>query len=274
MNESPGLRLQSGFTGVKVAEYFRNNLGKNVLLFIDNIFRYLQAGSEISSLLGKSPSAVGYQPYLVTQIGKLQERINSNVNGDITSIQAMYIPADDFTDPAAVAAFAHSDSTIILSRKLASEGIYPAVDPLISSSKLLSTKFTTKTHIDTAKEVIKILERNKSLEDIINILGFESLTEADKNTVRIGRRIKQFLTQPFVVSEKFTGQKGVYVPLKHAINGVRKILLGELNHIPEQYFAYSGTIDDVIESFTASTSKETAEIASEQEQEQQDSLVL
>ncbi|SMC17990.1 MMOB1670 family gliding motility ATPase complex subunit [Mycoplasmopsis agassizii] len=261
MNESPGLRLQSGFTGVKVAEYFRNNLGKNVLLFIDNIFRYLQAGSEVSSLLEKTPSAVGYQPYLVTQIGKLQERINSNVDGDITSIQAMYIPADDFTDPAAVAAFAHFDSTIILSRKLAAEGFYPAVDPLASSSKLLSTKFTSKTHIDTAKETIQILEKNKSLEDIINILGFDSLTDADKNTVRIGRRLRQFLTQPFVVSEKFTGQKGVFVPLKESIKGIRKILSGELNEIPEHYFSYVGTIDTVIEKWN--DYQATAEIDSE-----------
>ncbi|OYD27023.1 F0F1 ATP synthase subunit beta [Mycoplasma testudineum] len=245
MNESPGLRLQSGFTGIKVAEYFRSNHGKDVLLFIDNIFRYQQAGSEVSALLEKTPSAVGYQPYLVSQIGRLQERINSNTDGAITSIQAMYIPADDFTDPAAVSAFAHFDSTIILSRKLAAEGLYPAIDPLASSSNLLSTRFTTKTHIEVARETIRILDENKRLEDIINILGFDALPEEQKETVLKGRRIKQFLTQPFVVSEKFTGTPGVFVKLKDSIAGIREIQSGALNHIPENYFAYVGTIEEV-----------------------------
>ncbi|CAC13409.1 ATP SYNTHASE BETA CHAIN [Mycoplasmopsis pulmonis] len=265
MNESPGLRLRSGFTGVKVAEYFRNNLGKNVLLFMDNIFRYMQAGSEVSSLLEKTPSAVGYQPMLVSEIGKLQERINSNNDGDITSIQAMYIPADDFTDPAAVAAFAHFDATIILSRQLAAEGLYPAVDPLVSSSKLLSTKFTSTRHINIAKETIAILEKSKSLEDIINILGFDALSEADRKTVRIARIIRKFLTQPFVVSEKFTGQKGVFVTLNDALRGMERILTGEFNHIPETYFAYVGTIEEALEKYEYDNKEEEAKLMVKEE---------
>ncbi|MGL5205540.1 MAG: MMOB1670 family gliding motility ATPase complex subunit [Metamycoplasmataceae bacterium] len=252
MNESPGLRFRSGFTGVKVAEYFRNNLGKSVLLFMDNIFRYVQAGSEISTLLEKTPSAVGYQPTLVSEMGKLQERINSTMDGDITSIQAMYIPADDFTDPAAVAAFAHFDSTIILSRQLAAEGIYPAVDPLASSSKLLSRKYTSQKHINIAKSTIKFLEKLKSLEDIINILGFDSLTEVDKKNVRIGRRAKRFLTQPFVISEKFSGMKGKFVTLEESLSSMEKILSGELNHIPDSFFSYVGVVEEVITKYEAS----------------------
>ncbi|MGL6125287.1 MAG: MMOB1670 family gliding motility ATPase complex subunit [Metamycoplasmataceae bacterium] len=252
MNESPGLRFRAGFTGVKVAEYFRNNLGKSVLLFMDNIFRYVQAGSEISTLLEKTPSAVGYQPTLISEMGKLQERINSTMDGDITSIQAMYIPADDFTDPAAVAAFAHFDSTIILSRQLAAEGIYPAVDPLASSSKLLSKKYTSQKHINVAKSTIRFLEKLKSLEDIINILGFDSLTENDKKNVRIGRRAKRFLTQPFVISEKFSGMKGKFVSLDDSLASMERILSGELNHIPDSLFSYVGVVEEVITKYEAS----------------------
>ena len=257
MNESPGLRFRAGFTGIKVAEYFRNNLGKSVLLFMDNIFRYVQAGSEISTLLEKTPSAVGYQPTLVSEMGKLQERINSTLEGDITSIQAMYIPADDFTDPAAVAAFAHFDSTIILSRQLAAEGIYPAVDPLASSSKLLSKKYTSQKHINVAKSTIQYLEKLKSLEDIINILGFDSLTENDKKNVRIGRRIKRFLTQPFIIAEKFSGIKGKFVTLEDSLASMERILSGDLNHIPDTMFSYVGTVEEVIAKYESSLEAET-----------------
>lgn len=261
MNESPGLRFRSGFTGIKVAEYFRNNLGKSVLLFMDNIFRYVQAGSEISTLLDKTPSAVGYQPTLFSEMGKLQERINSTVDGDITSIQAMYIPADDFTDPAAVAAFAHFDSTIILSRQLAAEGIYPAVDPLSSSSKLLSTKFTSKRHIEIAKKTIQIIEKTKSLEEIINILGFDALIKKDKMTVRIGRRIKQFLTQPFIIAEKFSGIPGKFVSLEDSLDSMEQILSGKLNHIPVSDFAYIGTVDEAVAKYEeAQKNLKTAEV--------------
>lgn len=262
MNESPGLRFRAGFTGVKVAEYFRNNLGKSVLLFMDNVFRYVQAGSEISTLLEKTPSAVGYQPTLVSEMGRLQERINSTLDGDITSIQAMYIPADDFTDPAAVAAFAHFDSTIILSRQLAAEGIYPAVDPLASTSKLLSKKYTSKKHIRIAKATIQYLEKLKSLEDIINILGFDALTSIDKKNVRIGRRVKKFMTQPFIIAEKYSGTEGKFVTLDESLSSMERILTGELNHIPDSMFLYVGTVEEVIHKYEDSL--EQAKIALEQ----------
>lgn len=249
MNESPGLRLRSGFTGIKVAEYFRNNLGKSVLLFIDNIFRYVQAGSEISTLLDRTPSAVGYQPTLVSEMGKLQERINSTTDGDITSIQAMYIPADDFTDPAPVATFAHFDATIILSRQLAAQGIYPAIDPLVSSSKLLSTKFTTKRHIQIAKNTTQILFNLNKLEEIINVLGFDALIESDKKIVETGRRLRKFLTQPFIVTEKFTGIKGRYVTLNETLDSVEAIITGQFNYIPESTFAYAGGLSEVIQRY-------------------------
>ncbi|MGL4183922.1 MAG: MMOB1670 family gliding motility ATPase complex subunit [Metamycoplasmataceae bacterium] len=252
MNESPGLRFRSALTGVKVAEYFRNNLGKSVLLFMDNIFRYLQAGSEVSTLLDRTPSMMGYQPTLFSEMGLLQERINSTLDGDITSIQAMYIPADDFTDPAAVAAFAHFDSTIILSRQLAAEGVYPAVDPLASSSKLLSSKFTSKKHLNVAKITIQILEKTKSLDEIINILGFDALVEEDKKIVKIGHRIKQFMSQPLIIAEKYTGVVGKFVPLEDSITSMEKILSGELNHIPSSMFSFVGHINDVISKYNLS----------------------
>lgn len=249
MNESPGLRFRSGFTGVKIAEYFRNNLGKSVLLFIDNIFRYVQAGSELSTLLERTPSTVGYQPTLVSEMGRLQERINSSLDGDITSIQAMYIPADDFTDPAPVATFAHFDSTIILSRQLAAQGIYPAIDPLASSSKLLSTKFTTKRHCQIARNAGQILHKLIKLEEIINILGFDALIESDKQIVETGRRLKKFLTQPFTIAEKFTGVEGRFVKLDETLDSVEAIISGQFNYIPESTFAFVGGLSEVIEKF-------------------------
>ncbi|MBR3571069.1 MAG: F0F1 ATP synthase subunit beta [Mycoplasmataceae bacterium] len=251
MNEAPGLRFRSGFTGVKIAEYFRNNLGKSVLLFIDNIFRYVQAGSELSVLLERTPSTVGYQPTLVSEMGRLQERINSSLDGDITSIQAMYIPADDFTDPAPVATFAHFDSTIILSRQLAAQGIYPAVDPLASSSKLLSVKFTSKRHIHIAKNTTKILYKLIKLEEIINVLGFEALIEEDKKTVETGRRLKRFLTQPFTISEKFTGIPGRFVTLEETLSSVEAIISGKYNYIPESMFGFVGGLFEVIDKFNS-----------------------
>ncbi len=249
MNESPGLRLRSGFTGVKIAEYFRNNLGKSVLLFIDNIFRYVQAGMELSTLLERTPSTVGYQPTLVSEMGKLQERINSSLDGDITSIQAMYIPADDFTDPAPVATFAHFDSTIILSRGLAAQGIYPAVDPLASSSKLLSTKYTSKRHIQIARNTTQILFKLIKLEEIINVLGFDSLIESDKQIVETGRRLRKFMTQPFTIAEKYTGVQGRFVSLEETLDSVEAIISGQFNYIPESTFAFVGGLSEVIEKF-------------------------
>lgn len=251
MNESPGLRLRAGFTGVKVAEYFRNNLGKSVLLFIDNVFRYVQAGSELSTLLERTPSTVGYQPTLVSEMGRLQERINSSLDGDITSIQAMYIPADDFTDPAPVATFAHFDSTIILSRALAAQGIYPAVDPLASSSKLLSIKFTSKRHITIARNTTQILNKLIKLEEIINVLGFDALTDSDKQIVETGRRLRRFMTQPFTISEKFTGTPGKFVKLEDTLDSVEAIISGQFNHIPESTFAFVGGLSEVIEKFNS-----------------------
>ena len=249
MNETPGLRLRSGFTGVKVAEYFRNNLGKSVLLFMDNVFRYVQAGMELSTLLERTPSTVGYQPTLVSEMGRLQERINSSLDGDITSIQAMYIPADDFTDPAPVATFAHFDSTIILSRQLAAQGIYPAIDPLASSSKLLSVKFTSKRHIQIARNTTQILHKLIKLEEIINVLGFDALIESDKQLVETGRRLRKFMTQPFTIAEKFTGTEGRFVRLEETLDSVEAIISGQFNYIPESTFAFVGGLGEVIEKF-------------------------
>ncbi len=249
MNEAPGLRFRSGFTGVKVAEYFRNNLGKSVLLFMDNIFRYVQAGSELSTLLERTPSQIGYQPTLVSEMGRLQERINSSLDGDITSIQAMYIPADDFTDPAPVATFAHFDSIIILSRQLASQGIYPAIDPLASSTKLLTPKFTSKRHIQVAKDTTNVFNKLIKLEEVINVLGFDALTEADQKIVETGRRLRKFMTQPFTIAEKFTGVEGRFVKLEETLDSVEAILTGQFNYIPESTFAFVGGLSEVIEKF-------------------------
>ena len=246
MNESPGIRVRSAFSAIKHAEYFRANLGKSVLLFMDNIFRYVQAGSELSALLERTPAAVGYQPTLVSEVGQLEERINSTTAGDITSIQAVYVPADDLTDPAPVAITAHFDATIILSREMAAQGLYPAIDPLASSSKLLSEKFTTKDHSEIAKQVVEILKKLIKLEEIVAVLGYDALIESDKKILKIGKRLRYFLTQPFVVSEKFSGIKGQHVALEDSLKGFAAILSGAYNDIPELLFQNVGTIDDVI----------------------------
>ncbi len=246
MNEPPGPRARVALTGLTMAEYFRDEEWKDVLLFIDNIFRFTQAGSEVSALLGRIPSAVGYQPTLASEMAALQERITSTNKGSITSVQAVYVPADDLTDPAPATTFAHLDSTIVLNRAIAEKGIYPAVDPLDSKSSLLDPKILGQEHYDTAKEVQRILQKYKELQDIIAILGMEELSYEDKLTVYRARKIEKFLSQPFFVAEQFTGVPGVYVPLKETIRGFKMIISGELDHIPENYFLYKGTIDEVI----------------------------
>lgn len=246
MNEVPGARYRAAFSGVKIAEHFRDEEKKDVLLFVDNIFRYVQAGAEISSLLERLPSAVGYQPTLSYEMGSFQERIGSTENGSITSIQAVYIPADDLTDPSAVASFTHFDSTIILDRDIAAQGRFPAINPLESSSKLLARGYVSDAHYDAAIGVQEVLEQYNQLQDIIMILGLNGLTEKDKEIVKTARRIQNFLSQPFHVAEKFSGIKGASVPLEGTINSFLRILSGELNHIPEKLFLYVGTVDDVI----------------------------
>ncbi|MGN0920011.1 MAG: F0F1 ATP synthase subunit beta [Alphaproteobacteria bacterium] len=245
MNEAPGARARVALTGLTVAEYFRDHLNKDVLLFIDNIFRFTQAGSEVSAMLGRMPSAVGYQPTLATDLGELQERIASTDKGSITSVQAVYVPADDLTDPAPATTFSHLDATTVLSRHLAEQGLYPAVDPLESSSRLLSETTLGKKHYDTAIEAIRLLEGYKSLQDIIAILGVEELSEADKKTVARARRLQRFLTQPFTVGESFTGHKGVIVPLAETIKGCAEICAGHCDDWPEQAFYMTGTLDEV-----------------------------
>ena len=245
MNESSGARFRAGYSGIRIAEDFRDDRKQDVLLFIDNIFRYVQAGSEISSLLGKTPSSVGYQPTLSKEMAQLQERIVSNRNGSITSIQAVYIPADDFTDPAAVAAFSHFDATIVLDREIAAEGIYPAINPLESSSKLLTKDFISKRHLKISNEVVSYLEKYRELRDVLTILGFDSLSDRDKNIVLIARRIRNFFSQPFIVAEKFSSQEGRYVTLEENLTSFEKILSGELNHIPESLFMAVGSIEEV-----------------------------
>ena len=246
MNEAPGLRLYAAASAIKHAEFFRDRQQKDVLLFMDNIFRYVQAGSELSSLFERTPSAVGYQPTLYYEVGKLQERINSTANGSITSIQAMYIPADDFTDPAAVANFAHFDATIFLSRTMAAQGLYPAVDPLRSTSKSLTPKFTSKAHIQIAKDVTNVLAKLIKLEEVVSVLGQEALSKADQQILESGRRLQLFLTQPFVVSEKFSNVKGRFVPLKATLEGAQAILNHQYNYIPLEHFKYAGDLDEII----------------------------
>ncbi len=248
MNEPPGARLRVALTGLTFAEYFRDQ-GEDVLMFIDNIFRFSQAGSEVSALLGRIPSAVGYQPTLASEMAALQERITSTKKGSITSFQAVYVPADDYTDPAPVTTFAHLDSTITLERTLADQGLYPAVDPLTSSSKMLTADIVGQDHYQVAREVQEVLQRYKDLQDIIAILGIDELSDEDKLTVSRARKVQRFLTQPFFVAEQFTGMKGQYVSIEETIRGFRMILDGELDHIPEQNFYMKGTIDQVIESF-------------------------
>ena len=245
MNEPPGARMRVAETGLTMAEYFRDEKQKDVLLFIDNIFRFTQAGSEVSALLGRMPSAVGYQPTLATEMGELQERIASTKNGSVTSVQAVYVPADDLTDPAPATTFAHLDATTVLSRKIVEQGIYPAVDPLESSSRILEADIVGEEHYNVAREVQGILQKYKELQDIIAILGMEELADEDKTVVFRARKIQKFLSQPFHVAENFTGIKGVYVPIEETIRGFKAILSGEMDEYPENAFFNVGTIDDV-----------------------------
>lgn len=247
MNEPPGARMRVGLTGLTMAEYFRDVQHQDVLLFIDNIFRFIQAGSEVSALLGRMPSAVGYQPTLANDVGSLQERITSTKDGSITSVQAVYVPADDLTDPAPAATFAHLDATTVLSRSIAELGIYPAVDPLDSTSRIMDPMVLGKEHYKTARGVQEVLQRYKELQDIIAILGMEELSEADKLTVARARKIQRFLSQPFFVAEVFTGTPGKYVPLKETIRGFQEILAGKYDDLPEAAFYMVGTIDEAIE---------------------------
>jgi len=247
MTEPPGARLRVGLTGVTVAEYFRDEEGQDVLLFIDNIFRFTQAGTEVSALLGRMPSAVGYQPTLGTEMGALQERITSTRRGSITSVQAIYVPADDITDPAPAAAFAHLDATTVLSRQIAELGIYPAVDPLASTSRILDPRIIGEEHYQTARAVQLTLQRYKDLQDIIAILGMEELSEEDKLVVARARKIQRFLSQPFFVAEAFTGQPGKYVPVAETIRGFKEVVEGKHDDLPEQAFYMVGTIDEALE---------------------------
>lgn len=247
MNEPPGARLRVALTGLTVAEYFRDEEGRDVLLFIDNIFRFTQAGSEVSALLGRMPSAVGYQPNLATEMGALQERITSTDKGSITSVQAIYVPADDLTDPAPAAAFAHLDATTVLSRQISELGIYPAVDPLDSTSRILEPGILGQEHYDVAKNCKEILQHYKDLQDIINILGMDELSDEDKIVVRRARRIQRFFSQPFHVAEQFTGYKGKYVKLADTIRGFKGIIDGKYDELPESAFMYVGTIEEAVE---------------------------
>ena len=244
MNEPPGARLRVGLTALTMAEYFRDREGQDVLLFIDNIFRFTQAGSEVSALLGRMPSAVGYQPNLATEMGTLQERITSTKKGSITSVQAVYVPADDFTDPAPATTFSHLDATTVLSRSISSLGIYPAVDPLESTSRILEPEIVGVEHYNTAREVQRLLQRYKELQDIIAILGMDELSDEDKLTVNRARKIQRFFSQPFLVAEQFTGLEGKYVPLKETIRGFKEILEGKHDSLPEQAFLFVGTIEE------------------------------
>lgn len=247
MNEPPGSRMRVGLTGLTMAEYFRDQEGQDVLLFIDNIFRFTQAGSEVSALLGRMPSAVGYQPTLATEMGQLQERITSTKKGSITSVQAIYVPADDLTDPAPATTFAHLDATTVLSRQIAELGIYPAVDPLDSTSRILDPAVVGNEHYEVARGVQEVLQRYKDLQDIIAILGIDELSEDDKLIVARARKIQRFLSQPFHVAEEFTGMEGKYVPIRETVRGFKEILEGKHDDLPEQAFFMVGTIDEVVE---------------------------
>jgi len=247
MNEPPGARLRVGLTGVTVAEYFRDELGQDVLLFIDNIFRFTQAGSEVSALLGRMPSAVGYQPTLSTEMAELQERITSTKKGSVTSVQAIYVPADDLTDPAPATAFAHLDATTVLSRQISELGIYPAVDPLDSTSRVLDPRVVGDEHYEVAREVQTILQRYKDLQDIIAILGMEELSEDDRVIVERARKIQKFLSQPFFVAEAFTGREGRYVKLEDTVRSFKEIIEGRHDGLPEQAFYMVGTIEEAIQ---------------------------
>ena len=249
MNEPPGARMRVALTGLTMAEHFRDREHQDVLLFIDNIFRFTQAGSEVSALLGRIPSAVGYQPTLATEMGALQERITSTSNGSITSVQAIYVPADDLTDPAPATTFSHLDATTVLSRAITELGIYPAVDPLESSSRIMDPLILGEEHYHTARDVQAVLQRYKDLQDIIAILGMDELSEEDKLTVARARRLQRFLSQPFAVAEQFTGMQGKYVPLADTIRGFREILDGKYDHIPESMFLYAGGIEEVVQRY-------------------------
>ncbi len=245
MNESPGVRMRVGLSGLTMAEYFRDRENKDVLLFIDNIFRFVQAGSEVSTLLGRMPSAVGYQPTLATEMGELQERITSTKNGSVTSVQAVYVPADDLTDPAPATTFSHLDATTVLNRSIAEQGLYPAVDPLESTSRILEPDIVGEDHYRIARRVQELLQKYSELQDIIAILGMEELSEEDRATVNRARRIQRFLSQPTHVAEKFTGVPGVYVPLRETLRGFDAIIRGDLDHLPEAAFYNVGTLEDV-----------------------------
>ena len=255
MNEPPGARMRVGLSGLTMAEYFRDNGGKDVLLFIDNIFRFTQAGSEVSALLGRMPSAVGYQPTLQTEMGALQERITSTKNGSITSVQAVYVPADDLTDPAPATTFAHLDATTVLSRSIVELGIYPAVDPLESTSRILDPRIVGEEHYKVARGVQEILQRYKELQDIIAILGMDELSESEKMLVSRARKVQRFLSQPFHVAEQFTGLPGTYVSLSDTIQGFKEILEGKHDDIPESYFLNCGSIEDVLKKVEAEGTK-------------------
>ena len=245
MNESPGVRMRVALSGLTMAEYFRDTEHKDVLLFIDNIFRFVQAGSEVSTLLGRMPSAVGYQPTLANEMGSLQERITSTKSGSVTSVQAVYVPADDLTDPAPATTFSHLDATTVLSRKISEQGIYPAVDPLASTSRILEADIVGEEHYTIARRVQETLQKYQELQDIIAILGMEELSDEDKKTVARARRIQRFLSQPMFVAEKFTGTPGAYVPLSETLRGFKEILSGSMDEYPEAAFFNAGTIDDV-----------------------------
>ena len=255
MNEPPGARMRVALSGLTMAEYFRDQKHQDVLLFIDNIFRFTQAGSEVSALLGRMPSAVGYQPTLATEMGALQERITSTKQGSITSVQAVYVPADDLTDPAPATTYAHLDATTVLDRGIASLGIYPAVDPLESTSRILAPEIVGKEHYEVARDVQRILQRYKDLQDIIAIMGMDELSEEDKLTVNRARKVQRFLSQPFHVAEQFTGYQGKYVPLKETIRSFKEIIEGKHDDIPESYFLFAGSIDEVVAKFRGGEQK-------------------
>jgi len=255
MNEPPGSRLRVALTGLTIAEYFRDEEGKDVLLFIDNIFRFTQAGAEVSALLGRMPSAVGYQPNLAEEMGALQERITSTKRGSVTSMQAVYVPADDYTDPAPATTFAHLDSTIVLERSIAEKGIFPAVDPLSSTSRILDPNVVGREHYDVARGVQRVLQRNKELQDIIAILGIDELSDDDKITVARARKLERFFSQPFTVAQVFTGLEGKYVPLKDTVRSFGEVLAGKYDHIPETYFFTKGGIEDVLAAYESDQQK-------------------
>jgi F-type H+-transporting ATPase subunit beta len=265
MNEPPGARMRVALSGLTMAEYFREQGGQDVLLFIDNIFRFVQAGSEVSALLGRMPSQVGYQPTLETEMGQLQERITSTRQGSVTSVQAIYVPADDLTDPAPASVFAHLNSTTTLSRAISEKGIYPAVDPLDSTSTILKADIVGEEHFNVANQVREILQRYKELQDIIAILGIDELSDEDKLTVQRARKVERFLSQPFFVAEQFTGLSGKYVPVADTVRSFKEIIEGQHDDVPERAFLLKGTIDDVVESVRGGEAKDEGEGEGEDE---------